>query len=294
MPLAIPFLFIVLAIGGMAVVSLSQPFGSALTGWLKSLGLFGTVLVGPVASLTVGLARWISNRVGAAILDATGHVVGWFGALYGIIAHVFTSALMWPIEMLRFQEWLLTRGIPRIVRSLTHGSTTILTVGAKRLDALARAIVAAERFVLGRIRPVARAAAIAAVAPVLPYIHWLRQHVAALAHAIPRAIPWHYPRDWSHTLKRIKRLERLLAAGVGVAAVVAALARLGLSWIRCRNVTKAGKAVCGLDTNLLDSLLLDAVAIFSVLSVVEFAKELRTVEDEALTIMGKLVREWPG
>jgi hypothetical protein len=64
--------------------------------------------------------------------------------------------------------------------------------------------------------------------------------------------------------------------------------------IRSNKVRRIGKAACGMDESLIEQLLLGATAIFSVVSVVEFAKEMRTIEDEAVSIMGRLVREWPG
>src|SRR5439155_25588716 len=87
----------------------------------------------------------------------------------------------------------------------------------------------------------------------------------------------------------LRRLERSLPAAVGVAALIAAIGRLGLGFLRCGNFRKAGKSVCGMNTSLLDSLLLDTVALLSVVSVVEFAKELQTIEGEAMSIVGRLI-----
>jgi hypothetical protein len=67
-----------------------------------------------------------------------------------------------------------------------------------------------------------------------------------------------------------------------------------LKWLRCKNVTKAGKAVCSSDASWLTSLLGDALVIASVISVVEFAKELQAIEGEAVKILGVGIREFPG
>lgn len=93
--------------------------------------------------------------------------------------------------------------------------------------------------------------------------------------------------------KRLHKVEGLFAAGV-FAAVLANALGVATRCIRRGNLGKTARSVCGMDGNLLDSLLTDALAIVGVLSVVEFANELRAVEDEALSIMGKLVREFPG
>ena len=126
----------------------------------------------------------------------------------------------------------------------------------------------------------------------------IRKAVAATG-AIAVPIPHILPRlrDLERTAENdAKRLRRLGWAGAftgAVGLVLAALARLGLNWIRCRNVKDAGRAVCRLDTSLLNELLTDGLLFFGAVSVVEFAKELRTIEDEAVKVLGGLVREWP-
>jgi hypothetical protein len=49
-----------------------------------------------------------------------------------------------------------------------------------------------------------------------------------------------------------------------------------------------------MDASLLESLLGDALLIVGTLSVVTFAKEMLAIEDEAVAIMRKLVKEIPG
>jgi hypothetical protein len=129
-----------------------------------------------------------------------------------------------------------------------------------------------------------------------------RMVAAAIAAAVGTAIPgFHIPhrvgqleRDWSGIKRRLRKLERAAGATGAVALFVAALAKLGLKWLRCKNVTKAGKAVCSADTQWLTSLLGDALVIASVISVVEFAKGLQAIEDEAVKILHQGIREFPG
>ena len=96
----------------------------------------------------------------------------------------------------------------------------------------------------------------------------------------------------THAEARLRKVEGLFAAGV-MAAVLANALGIATRCVRRGNVAKAARSICGLDSSLFESLLGDLIAITSVLSVVEFATELRAVEDEAIAIMGKLVREWP-
>lgn len=104
---------------------------------------------------------------------------------------------------------------------------------------------------------------------------------------------WHgLTRRFARIHWRLSRLEKLLTA-TGIAAVVATMLGVTSRCLRRGNLGRAARSVCGLDAGMFESLLGDLIAITSVLSVVEFATELRTVEDEAVAIMGRLVREWP-
>ena len=94
-------------------------------------------------------------------------------------------------------------------------------------------------------------------------------HVAARVGALERkvfALP-----------KRLTKVEKQLAIGAFTATVAVALSRLGLRWIRCGNVRKAGQGVCKMDGNLLESLLLDAAALTIAFDLVTFAKEVQQI-----------------
>jgi hypothetical protein len=98
-------------------------------------------------------------------------------------------------------------------------------------------------------------------------------------------------RSLSNLAKRVRAHGRTLA-GAGAAALVAtALARLGLSWLRCPRVASAGKRLCGLDHDLLASLLADTLIVASSVSLVEFAHELQSVTTPAASAIRGFVRE---
>lgn len=87
---------------------------------------------------------------------------------------------------------------------------------------------------------------------------------------------------------RVAKLEHgaLVAAAAGTAAF--ALARLGLGWIRCRNVSKVGRRVCGMDPLELEALLAGSVVLFATLDIRTFAREMQDVTEE----VSGLVREF--
>ncbi len=125
----------------------------------------------------------------------------------------------------------------------------------------------------------------------------LQAQVKALAHAIPHAIPQVIPRlgrlertaiDYT---KLHKWLKRALLGTLGATAVLAGLKALRLGFLRCTGFTKAGKRACGMDPNLLESLLADTLLIVGTLSLVEFAKEMQTVTEEVAPLVTRFWRD---
>jgi hypothetical protein len=125
----------------------------------------------------------------------------------------------------------------------------------------------------------------------------LAAHVAHIAKSIPHAIPHVIPRlgrlertavDY---VKLHKWLKRALAGALGLTVVLAALKRAGLSFIRCTNVKKTGKRLCGLDPGLLDALLLGTTLIVGTISLREFAQEVESVTDEVSGLIHGFIRD---
>jgi len=111
--------------------------------------------------------------------------------------------------------------------------------------------------------------------------------VIRLPHRVGRA-----ERDLTKLSHRLRKVEGIFAAGV-FAAVLANALGVATRCIRRGNLGRGARAACATDPNLFESLLVDLVAITSVLSVVEFAQELLAVEDEAIHLAGTMIREFP-
>lgn len=114
--------------------------------------------------------------------------------------------------------------------------------------------------------------------------------VKAAGHAIASPFPriGRLEKTTKAQAKRLTKVEKALAAGVGVALLTRTLAKMGLGWLRCRNVGKAGKAVCGLNPSVLDSLLLDAALLAVAVNLEDFARELQVVTSEAASLIHDL------
>ncbi len=109
------------------------------------------------------------------------------------------------------------------------------------------------------------------------------------------ALPWprlgKVEREAGALGKRVDQLARRTAPAAFAAAAVAAIARLGFSWVRCSKVGRVGKKVCGMDESLLESLIADTLLVVGAISIVEFAKALQAVEGEAVSGLKGFVRE---
>lgn len=292
--LAVPFLVVVTAFVVLGTAATSRAVGSAFTGWLRDAGAVGRFVGGVTADLGIRLARWITRSVGAEWADLQRLAVTWLGGLAQWATVIITNALEWPLWLWRFQRWLLFVELPKLAKVVPVTVTHTFHVVTNRVVRVERTIVKVPRLSRAVAKALVASAIAAYVRPYLAPLHWLRSHFHALTAVLPRALPIPTVPAIPNLRKRLARVEKLLAVGVGVAAVARALSRMRLGWIRCNKVGRLGRAACGLDEGLLESMLTDALAIFSVVSVVEFARELRAVEDEAIGIMGRLVREWPG
>jgi hypothetical protein len=250
------------------------------------------ILIKPL-QLSVKVARYISHSFGLNWDSLQSWGVAFFGALYQWANLAIGLALDWPLYLVKLQFWLLDVAIPDAIQAALRGIHGTVKVVTKTLPAIERTIVKLPKLSKAQAKALIGAAVATYIHPYLAQLRWLRAHFHALTVAIPRALPIPQAPTIPNIWKRLRALEKKLAVPIGIAAVATALARLGVGWLRCNNVRKVGRSMCGLDTNLLDSLLLDALAIFSVVSVVEFAKELQAIEGEAVGILGRLIREFP-
>lgn len=103
-----------------------------------------------------------------------------------------------------------------------------------------------------------RATRAQAIPQTVPKLGRLERDIGQVIHTdIPslragtRAVEEEMARVWS----KVRGLDRLLGVGVLTGAVALAIARLGGSWIRCRNWRTIGRGVCGLPGQWIDDLL---------------------------------------
>jgi hypothetical protein len=291
--LAVPLLVLLTLIVTIGYAAIAPALSDATTSWLRDAGVVARFFLGPVVDVTLKLTRWITHKIGEGFEDVARLGSTWFSALYQYADIVITNALEWPLWQWKFMRWLLFVEIPKLYRAIPHAATSVV-------HAVTTRIVRVERTVV-RLPKLSKAAAVALVSaavakwihPYLSMLRWLRAHFHALTAVLPHTVPLPTVPSIPNLWKRVRALEKKLAVPFGLGIVAAALARLGIGWIRCNRVRRVGKGVCGLDDSLIDQWLLGALAIFGTVSIVEFAEGLEAVEEEAISILGAFVREWP-
>ena len=94
---------------------------------------------------------------------------------------------------------------------------------------------------------------------VLPDIAGLRERARAIADHV------------ENLFQQTRKLDALLGTAAFTGAVAFALARLDVSWIRCRNWNRIGKGICGLPSDLLETLLAGTIDALVVSDLCDFA-----------------------
>jgi hypothetical protein len=263
-------------------------FGAMLTMMADALNFDKWVVHIHVGAPFEAINRTVLNTL-AVLAAKSEHGMGYFFHGAAVIqGWAARELLALASSVLAWSTWLQRSHLPRWVKALVYAAVP----PALLLRLITAAIHANLPSLVHRL--------VAVVEHGVPHV--IRRIVAATAGAL--ALPgWviHLPRrirslerEWHNVWRRIRKLEWYVTAAGAAALFTAALARLGLKWLRCSNVTKAGRAVCSTEGNLLESLLGDVLLVVGLVSVVEFAEGLQAIEGEAIAVMRGIVREIPG
>lgn len=83
---------------------------------------------------------------------------------------------------------------------------------------------------------------------------------------------------------------RAVVGGIALGALVSALGRLGLGWIRCSKVKRLGRRACGMDESLITDLIEDSLIIVGGFSLLEFAEVMGDLAHEATVAINDFAR----
>lgn len=226
----------------------------------------------------------VDEALGAAVAASTGLASSMIHDAWKLTVWVGDTIADLATSTAHAVTAIVTSTIPNAVHSITHPIT--LSIGA-----IETRVLSIERAALKDLRGkinAARAAAAGALVLVTTRIH-------AAEHAITTTIPADLAgietdiRGW--TSKQLRRLTRRMSAveeAIGLTAltglIVAVIARQ-LPWIRCPNVGRAARQLCGMPVTQVEKLLADlalgATLIFGTLSLSQFAKQMQGIVGEA-------------
>jgi hypothetical protein len=238
-----------------------------------NLGFHTVHIFGPVSSFLRYVANQIDYGISQAVTATDKAIVllwhalaqqaRWLGGLLGDLAETIESKFRWllltfpPALML----WAAVRAAQQLPR-LWHYAQVVAGTVEHGLGGLAGELDKLRQRVEAEIaRDLAKA----------------RAGVRGLG------------RDVSGALARLRRIEKTLTVGGAAALVGVALGVLGLSWTRCSRVGKVGKQMCGVNPDLLESLLADTLLIAGTISLVEFARGMQVITAE---IEGPIRKFW--
>lgn len=237
-----------------------------------------------------GLLLWLADVIGSLRIGLPGHSVSVFGFaadslrwVANTIENALAAVVAWFEAPVTQFLYLLTEVPAQTARSLAAFATHT-----------AHRIAWLEQTYVPRYVRVALLGATAPLTAVIAAVHMLRAHaLPALWGGLERVggRVGRLERDAANTARRLRRAEAYLTAAGFVVIVASALGRLGLRWVRCRNVSKVGRRVCGMDFDYLDALLAGSLLVVGSVSIVDFAHELQDAEDEVVKAIRGFVRE---
>lgn len=280
--LGVPVLFAVSL--GAALVALTLILLRFVT-----VTLIGTLLgwIGSALSIIPFIGGWTADEIGKGINAVDTALGAAISSSEGLAVSMFHDAI--KLAVWTYRETL------HLAEETAHGFNVLVnhtipnTVGnaAGRLRAQLEAIIANARHLEHNIVKGLRRDLTATDHALAREATKARQEIEAVEHTAGVTLPHEIAheigevRGWTAKqlralLRRISRLEALLGLGALTGVVLGIIAR-ELPWIRCRNVGKVGKALCGLPVQQLEKelgkALLGLTAIFGTVSLLELAEE---------------------
>jgi hypothetical protein len=288
MPLVIPFaaLLAAIIILGLAITvqvwakAMLHVFAAGRGGGIIRIITLPLTLIARIVTPGVNFVTHELTKAGSHLMHPLAH---WFdGLAEWSLANAVAVGLFAERTAIAFERVttvVLPREIGRRVKPVEKKA-------AKALGLAGLTAAALRRYAHGIDRLLHR--------DVLPRLH-------RLTHAIDVTIPRELGRvrsrvgqlehDLTHPSSTwLKRIGEALWAASLLGLLIRTLARR-FPWLFCRQVKAVGNRVCGLDSGLFQSLLLDTLVIGGTISIVEFAKELQGLEGEAVTIIHGFIRD---
>lgn len=256
-------------------------FGTAtgLVGWVP---FAGRIITSPLLAIEHNLTSYLGG------LEA--HFDKQMAARWHSLASL-VSQLALDTKAAAILDWQIARKVA------TSFGNTVVTHIAGAVHAVTKVVRAEVRTVT---RTVVRVEKIVGTKADAVLVHRLGAVAGELEHVIDWTIPSLRARDKALTDSLGRLWHRLrgdagrLAAGAAVGALIYALGKLGMGSLRCKNVGRAAKQLCGMNPSWLEALLAGALAIIGPISLVTFARVLIDAMDEITAAVQGFIQETHG
>lgn len=284
---------------------------ASLLGWAASRGLliiwvstFGAVLLrlaqllnlhirGPFGfHINIDAGGWASDLNNTAVNFLSAWVRGseqMMGDTWYAMTWVFTAmsgAISWTAqEVLDGGHWMIHTFVPAFVQTYVGPIERAVAIGQAATHRTTTVVKVIERTVVEKADQAARTHVPTVAIPFVGSWYWIHRHIHVLerlvtdAPAIERAIAVPFPLDlpipFGLTIRQIKARLRRLEGLFGVTAFAGMMAMtLGIPSWRCLTkgpLGRTSRALCGLDSDLLNLLLLGVSEAFVVTDLCDFA-----------------------
>lgn len=235
----------------------------------------------------VPLTSFLSHELGKAFNVTYSAAARWIGGVENYIQMKGGALVNLALALNQWAAWLLNHEIPKLIKALPNEATHLVHTITTRIVHVEKTIVRLPGLTKAEVRAAVAVAIPGIIARDLPYFDWLKKHLKVLERILAGAAAGtvgaliDLPKDLVNIRKRLGKLEKTLAGTVGAAIVATALARLGVSWIRCTNWKRLGRGICGLPSSVISDILGLLTDIFILADICEVIK----LTDDAFSVV---------
>lgn len=291
--------------GGLAILLTAfVAYGQAFTqhsqnrgflGWLASQAIDTAKAAIWITEQVIPLTSFILHELGHTFNVAYSTAARWVGGIENYIQMTGAAVVQLGLAMNDWTKWMVYHYVPSVVHGVTAPVTRVIHGTTVRIVRIERTIVKVPSLTRAQVKALVAVAIPGIVARELPYFDWLKKHLKTLERLVEGAgaavlgagVP--LIKDLIGIRKRIGKLERTLVGTAAVGLVATALARLGLTWIRCNNWKRIGRHVCGLPSEAVSLLIGAAGAALTVVELCNIARAAAFAAEEALPALEALL-----
>lgn len=262
-----------------------------LHGWGATFGRMFQWLGNKAISIPLGLGRKVSIHPFGFLLDLDQQVRAHLGQAVAATEHAMVTSFHRMVGIIQWtgQEIAgLATDAYNAIRSVEHSTVSHVTKVIRQT--VVKPITKTITITKGVGALVAK--------QLLARVKALEHRVAHMAHVAGGAIAAPFPRigrlekSVKAQGKRLSKLEKLLAAGVGVALLTKALTKVGVNYIRCNNNKNLGKGICKTDPSWVTEFLAGTILLAGTWSFHDFVEEAQQGFDLGLEGMQLFIREF--